>query len=143
MTKSLTEQWKDGELPEGYYYIRWSFNIDDEPSYMIDFYDREMFVGGAFINKQRKFIDEIVSAVPSYEEYNELVLHILEKRLEVSEKEHYRTLEQLRIATKALKELELKSDKFYRGDHDWSLVEQLDFIKARCQETLYQIEEVK
>lgn len=40
-------------------------------------------------------------------EINELVqkVHILEKRLEVSEKEHYRTLERLRIATKALKEI--------------------------------------
>ena len=28
----------------------------------------------------------------------------LEKRLEISEKEHYKTLQQLRIATKALKE---------------------------------------
>lgn len=34
----------------------------------------------------------------------------LEKRLEVSENEHYRTLEQLRIATKALKEY--KEDYF-------------------------------
>lgn len=41
-------------------------------------------------------------------EINELVqkVHILEKRLEVSEKEHYRTLERLRIATKALKKYE-------------------------------------
>jgi len=47
---------------------------------------------------------------------------------------------QLEIATKALKELEIKSDKF---DDSWSMTEQLDFIKAKCQETLYYIEEVK
>lgn len=46
----------------------------------------------------------------------------------------------LEIATKALKELEIKSDKF---DDSWSMTEQLDFIKAKCQETLYYIEEVK
>ena len=80
MTKTLTEQWREGTLPEGYYYIRWSFNIDDEPSYMIDFYDREDFVDGAFIYKQRKFIDEVMCAVPSYDEYRELLdLNIYEK----------------------------------------------------------------
>lgn len=72
MTKTLTEQWREGKLEEGYYYIRWSFNIDDEPSYMIDFFDTEYFAGGAFINKQRKFIDEVMSVVPSYEEYKRL-----------------------------------------------------------------------
>ena len=72
MTKTLTEQWREGTLLEGYYYIRWSFNIDDEPSYMIDFYDRENFVGGAFINKQHKFIDEVMCVVPSYDEIKRL-----------------------------------------------------------------------
>lgn len=46
----------------------------------------------------------------------------------------------LDIAVKALKELETKSDKF---DSSWSLTEQLDFIKARCQETLYQLKETE
>ena len=80
MTKTLTEQWREGTLLEGHYYIRWSFNIDDEPSYMIDFYDRENFVGGAFINKQHKFIDEVMCVVPDYDEYRELLdLNIYEK----------------------------------------------------------------
>ena len=48
----------------------------------------------------------------------------------------------LAIATKALEELELKSGKFY-GCNDWSIEEQLDFIKAKCQETLYQIKEIE
>lgn len=73
MIKTLTEQWIERTLTEGYYYIRWSFDIDDEPSYMIDFYDRENFVGGAFINKQHKFIDEVMCAVPIYDEYEQLV----------------------------------------------------------------------
>lgn len=46
----------------------------------------------------------------------------------------------LEIATNALKELETKSDKF---DSSWSIQEQLDFIKAKCQETLYQLEEME
>ena len=60
------------ELEQGYYYIRWSYDIDDEPSYMIDFFNTEDYTGGAFENKQRKFIDEIVSKVPTYEEYKSL-----------------------------------------------------------------------
>ena len=85
MTKSLTEKWKDGELEEGYYYIRWSFDCDDEPSYMIDFFDTENFTGGAFINKQRKFIDEVICPVPSYDEYNELTRKV--ENLEWDKKE--------------------------------------------------------
>ncbi len=46
----------------------------------------------------------------------------------------------LEIATKALEELEIKSDKF---DSSWSIQEQLDFIKAKCQETLYQLKEME
>lgn len=48
----------------------------------------------------------------------------------------------LDIATKALEELELKSDKFY-GCNDWSVEEQLDFIKAKCQETLYNLKDTE
>lgn len=46
----------------------------------------------------------------------------------------------LDIAVKALEELETKSDKF---DNSWSMQEQLDFIKAKCQETLYQLKEIE
>ena len=56
------------------------------------------------------FKSEVLAPVPSYDEYRELVSKTeqLEKRLEVSEKEHYRTLEQLRIATGALRETKEK-----------------------------------
>ena len=66
---------------------------------------------------------EVLAPVPSYKDYKGLMYdrieldkakikiyelvsktEQLEKRLEVSEKEHYRTLEQLRIATGALRE---------------------------------------
>ena len=69
----------------------------------------------------------------------EQIVHI-QNDLDVVFDEVVKLEKKFEIATKALKELELKSDKFYRGGNDWSLVEQLDFIKARCQEVLYQIE---
>ena len=40
----------------------------------------------------------------------------LEKRLEVSEKAHYKTLEQLRIATKALKDILNDGDDYWDKD---------------------------
>lgn len=46
----------------------------------------------------------------------------------------------LDIAVKALEEIERKSDKF---DDSWSIQEQLDWIKAKCQETLYCLKEFR
>ena len=100
MTKTLTEQWKNGELPVGSYYINLVGNVE-----RVDFFE------GLEWERTKNFgIEEVLAPVPSYDENNELVqkMHILEKRLEVSEKEHYRTLEQLRIATNALKETKEK-----------------------------------
>jgi hypothetical protein len=109
MSEKLTEKWKMHELEQGYYYIRWSYNIDDEPSYMIDFFNTEDYTGGAFENKQKKFIDEIVSKVPSYEElqsYEKCVdmLFDVNKKWERTIKERKRLEKKLEIATKALKE---------------------------------------
>ena len=63
-----------------------------------------------------------------YEEYTKELKNVkeLEKKLD--------------IAVKTLEELETKSDKF---DNSWSMQEQLDFIKAKCQETLYQLKEIE
>ena len=57
MTKSLTEQWKDGELESGHYYIRsgWSKYIDIE------------YLGNGFFEGNI----EVISAVPSYDEWQE------------------------------------------------------------------------
>jgi hypothetical protein len=109
MSEKLTEKWKMHELEQGYYYIRWSYNIDDEPSYMIDFFNTEDYTGGAFENKQKKFIDEIVSKVPSYEELQSYekcadMLIDVNKKWERTIKERKRLEKKLEIATKALKE---------------------------------------
>ena len=118
MTKTLTEQLREGTLPEGYYYTKGAF---DDDIYIAHFdYEIE--------EDKRLPVEEVLAPVPSYDEYKQLVSKTrqLEKKLE--------------IATKALEELESKSDKF---DYSWSITEQLDFIKARCQEVLYQIKEME
>lgn len=65
------------------------------------------------------------------------------KGLSILEGRFYDCIElkkKLDIATKALEEIERKSDKF---DDSWSIQDQLDFIKAKCQETLYHLKEIK
>lgn len=116
MTKKLTEQWREGTLPQGNYYI--VIRGIEKEQMMIDYYIPELH---HFEIKPSECIKEVLAPVPSYDEI---------KRLQ----------ERLEIATKALEELETKSDKF---DNSWSIQGQLDFIKAKCQETLYQIKEME
>lgn len=89
MTKTLTEQWREGTLPQGNYYVN-AKNIYNGDLYKgeIDHFNGEAhwfrFAG----------VEEVLEPVPSYDEY---------KRLH----------EQLAIATNALKEYaEIET-------HDW------------------------
>ena len=98
MTKTLTEQWKNGKIKEGFYYVHFCTGEIVYRHLSGNKPDKEFIELGCF--------QEILASVPSYDEYKQLISKTdqLEKRLEVSEKEHYRTLEQLRIATGALRE---------------------------------------
>lgn len=58
MSKDLTEQWKKGELPCGWYYIKIADIV------FIDFFE-----GKVWKNKKDKYIDEVLAPVPSYEEW--------------------------------------------------------------------------
>lgn len=129
MTKTLTEQWCEGTLERGYYYYK--TKADEK---VVGYQCSSLKFPYDYNNNTIDTVKEVLSAVPSYDEYKQLVsktdelvqkMHILEKRLENT--------------TNVLEELETKSDKLYRGSNDWTLVEQLDFIKAKCQETLYQL----
>ena len=53
---NLTEQWKKGELPCGWYYIKIADIV------FIDFFE-----GKVWKNKKDEYIDEVLSEVPSYE----------------------------------------------------------------------------
>lgn len=94
MTKTLTEQWREGTLESGWYYVVIEWNDEIRMLY---------FEGDYFLDTDVPLdndnIKEVLDAVPSYEEYMELVSKCrqLEKRLA--------------IATKALKEYaEIETD---------------------------------
>ena len=64
MTKSLTEKWKDGEIKEGFYYVR--------------FHTGEIVYRHLSGNKPDKefvelgYFQEVIAPVPSYDEHKEM-----------------------------------------------------------------------
>lgn len=59
-SEQLTEQWKQGELPSGWYYIKIADIV------FIDFFE-----GKVWKNKKDEYIDEVLAPVPSYDEWKE------------------------------------------------------------------------
>ena len=128
MTKSLTEQWKDGKLEENWYYIhlksQYFGNID---CITINYCDED----GCFEEYPDEDIVEVITPVPDFNHFSQLV-----KKVEKLE-------QQLAIATKALKE-SAESDNWFGEDNDgkhWSFNKQYPWrvgFKA-----LKEIEEVK
>ena len=64
----LTEQWKAGELPSGYYYII----VKKEFSNRIDFYNSSATIWSYNSND---VIKQVLAPVPSYQEYLESESH--------------------------------------------------------------------
>ena len=99
MTKTLTEQWREGTLPKGGYYIKLLNGSIKRTDYdnMSKSFDTEFF-------RYNVSVKEVLAPVPSYEEYKELVsktdelvqkMHILEKKLEIAAKALEETRENL------------------------------------------------
>lgn len=116
MTKTLTEQWREGTLPEGLYYIKGKGNYDIAlirnrycPVLTSPYCEDDVF--------ESEFVP--VDYVPSYDEYRELLdLNVYEKdrkKVMVLEDKVKRLQKQLEIATKALKEYEDKQNWDIRG----------------------------
>ena len=68
MTKTLTEQWKDLALPDGYYYIRVFPHLLGK-EIIVPCYCSDGYCGDYKYNE----LKEVLAPVPSYEEYKELV----------------------------------------------------------------------
>lgn len=64
MTKTLTEQWREGKLPENTYYVQFICG-------RYGVYEFEQFKGFGFDN-DLAYIKEVIAPVPSYEEWKEL-----------------------------------------------------------------------
>ena len=114
MTKTPTEQWREGTLEQRYYYVKY-FATVGKPFVEIEL---KSFLLDLVKVKDRDKI-EVLAAVPSYDEYNELLRHselsrnlvyeVLVNQKEYNElldkaKEYKHLQKQLEIATKALKE---------------------------------------
>ena len=68
MTKSLTEKWKDGELPIGHYYVKRKNGMVFIDNTILQF-DEMPITKLAWSDKT----EEVLAPVPSYDEYKELV----------------------------------------------------------------------
>jgi len=107
MTNTLTEQWKDGKLPDRCYYVAHrthKFSEDDEVQ----------IVGTEYLDTLKHFNGtdraEILAPVPSYEEWQSYD-KCADMLIDVNKKWHKTIVEnkklknQLAIATKALKKM--------------------------------------
>jgi len=107
MSKTLTEQWKDGELPEDTYYVQFLCG-------RYGTYQFEQFKGFGFDN-DLAYIKEVLAPVPSYVEYlvlseykkleKDAIQNLINEHIADASKTIERLKEQLAIATKALEDI--------------------------------------
>ena len=133
MSKELTEQWRNGTLKTGDYYITTKgLGIDDV---LIGFYEGELQQFDCFCNCS---IKEVLAPVPSYDEYVKLVsktyelvqkIHILNEQntklyneLCDEIKKNNILGKRLAIATKALKEITDLAGNNENGINDYGIV---------------------
>lgn len=120
MTKTLTEQWREGKLPPGKYYIKtkwwgcdgkWHYEKEED----IDYLD------GDWRFYQDDSVAEVLAPVPSYNKVKEMSqkierLEFDNEALETSRNELVQKMhileKKLEIATKALKKLTRNCNKW-------------------------------
>lgn len=77
MTKTLNEQWREGTLPAGFYYLEMNDGLV--------IIDHTIYVVGEKIYRWElssvDYVKEVLAPVPSYDEYQKL-----QKRLEIATK---------------------------------------------------------
>jgi len=106
MTKTLTEQWYDGTLQEGFYYYKLDDVIDISKKDAID-------VFGIYADDERIKDIEVLAPVPSYEEYlvlseykkleKDAIQNLINEHIADLSKKVERLQEQLNEANEALK----------------------------------------
>ena len=119
---TLTEQWKKGELTEGYYYIRnkaHSVKFDEIDYYMV--YGENRYWHGCEVED----IEEVLAPVPSYEEWKSTGEFAMEA-MKVAE-ENQQLKELLQECRKVLNKA--------KGDTVWYPVE-IDHILTQIDEML-------
>ena len=99
MTKTLTEQWREGTLPCGAYYVN---RLDEIRIYFVTYED----------NKYTHEIYEIIAPVPRYKEYKHLQEQI--KKLKYYRDRSHKALCEISV----LSEKEMDSGKAWDIAHD-------------------------
>lgn len=91
MTKTLTEQWLEGKLESGWYYIKiyWGAGYDI-------IFDNYNPTTGLFVDFGKE-VKEVLAPVPDYDEYKQLV-----SKTDESSRKALQLEKKLEIATKAL-----------------------------------------
>lgn len=99
MTKSLTEQWRDGTLEQRYYYVKY-FAAVGKPFVEIEL---KSFLLDLVKVKDRDKI-EVLAPVPSYDEWKQAKENLDKNGTWYTERSYKLLEKKLEIATKALKE---------------------------------------
>ena len=104
MTKTLTEQWREGTLPENWYYIHLKSDWGGIDCITINYCDED----GVFEEYPDEDIKEVLAPVPSYSEYQSLKdnCELTHTRLKGAHQKIDKLEKQLEISTKALKEIQ-------------------------------------
>lgn len=96
MTKTLTEQWREGTLPDGFYYIKtrwlgcdnkWHYNKEQD----IDYLDS----GGDWCGVANDSVVEIIGGVPSYDEWKQAKENLDKNGTWYTERSHKELLKQI------------------------------------------------
>ena len=115
MKKTLTEQWKDGELEDGYYYVngKWINYYSKDDGYFDD--------GG---------IEEVLAPVPSYEEYEDILQQNVnqESAIETYIEEIKRLQEQIKEADEVIKAIKKITGKIDLSQFDYEHRRKIDGI---------------
>ena len=124
MTKTITEQWREGMLKEGFYYILFASRFGK------DYIAIDMFIPDEkdFMYSSCEDVKEVLAPVPSYDEWKELddELKKLATKNDTLAMGNGRLKEKLAISTKALKEYSV-SDNWFMEDSEgkcWSFNKQ-------------------
>lgn len=128
MTKTLTEQWREGTLPEGYYYTK-VINILDKERIMIDYYIQELH---HFEIMPSEYVKEVIVEAPTYQDFVQQRDFVKDHQKVLIENMNLKR--KLEIATKALKEIafeigDLESDYGYHYELAKKALKEMEGVK--------------
>jgi len=107
MTKTLTEKWKNGELPDGAYYILVDKYEQNEP---------EIDIGVCYnSNFQWWIVKEVLAPVPSYEEWKTAKENLEKNGTWYTERSHNELLKRIERLQEQIKKLQYYRDRAHKA----------------------------